>query len=540
MNKLSAELMRQELEIIAAIDDIRDTAPGPPAMFSGLVDVVLKACQADLGWLYLLNPETEQLELRVLQERRGVGKYGHLIVDQTRLQDFLSSEQVILPSSAELFTVHNGTQEPEQFKAALLPIFMAAKPLGLLLVARYQLPFTSADQQLLTIAESHIDSAVIQAYRHQELARRNKELEVIYHFDHIRDQNLPFDKMLNVVVQELCASIAAEMGFVMLYNQAGEQLEMRAYTHDELLTDPTHSQLLYQLATQAVKEARPIHVREAGQHCCSVICVPLILRREIIGVFGAVHSQGRGDFDSTDRQLLKAIVSQMDTAILETLEQRRLRQVLGRSVDQRVLEQLLAQSKDDFLRCERQLLTVLYVDLRGSTELAERIEPELLVGYINEYLQLMSEIALAQQGTLDKFVADEVMALFGAPLPQPDHALRAVKVGLSMQTEYQTLARKWRARGVEAAGIGVGIATGELLVGEIGYAQRTDYTVLGQAANLGSRICSAARPGEVLISPATYQLLSDQLRVQALPHQKFKGIAQPLTIYRVQEVLTAD
>ncbi len=537
MNNLSAELMRRELELIAAIDAIRDTAPGPPAMFSGIAEAVMAACQAKLVWLYLLNPEKKVLELKVFHEQQSAWQEFGAVVNRERLRELLRSEGITLLPATEIFTARGAGKELARLQLAVISIALGEKPLGLLLLARYTPAFTADDVQLLAIAENHIDSAIVQAYRHYELAQRNKELETIYHFDRIRDQNLPFDKMLNVVVQELCASVAAEMGFVMLYDQAGEQLEMRAYTHDDLLDDSAHYQLFYQLASQSIQEARLLYAPETERRCCSVMCVPLILREEIIGVFGAVHSRGRGIFDATDRRLLRAIVSQMDTAILESLERRRLRRVLGRSVDQQVLERLLAQPHDDPLHCERQLLTVLYVDLRGSTQLAEQVEPELLVAYLNDYLRRMSEIILSHQGTLDKFIGDEVMALFGAPLPQPDHALRAVHVGLAMQKEYRKLQQLWRSRGIEAAGIGVGIATGELLVGEIGYEQRTDYTVIGRAANLGARICASAKPDEVLISPATYELAAGQLRTEAIPHQKFKGIAQPLTIYRVTELL---
>ncbi|MCD4738206.1 MAG: GAF domain-containing protein [Anaerolineae bacterium] len=540
MNNLSAELMRRELELIAAIDQIRDTAPGPPAMFSGIMEVVMAACQAKLAWLYLLNLEKEILELRVFHEHQTAWQEWGAVVNRERLRELLRSEAVILLPATELFTARGAGRGLARLQLAVISIAMGEKPLGLLLLARHTPAFTADDVQLLTIAENHIDSAVIQAYRHCELAQRNKELETIYHFDHIRDQNLPFDQMLDVVVQELCASVAAEMGFVMLYNQAGEQLELRALTHDDLLDDPAYYQRFYRLANQSIQEAQLLYAPETEQCCCAVMCVPLILREEIIGVFGAVHSRGRGDFNALDRRLLRAIVSQMDTAILESLERRRLRQVLGRSVDQHVLERLLAQPYADPLRCERQLLTVLYVDLRGSTQLAEQVEPELLVAYLNDYLRRMSEIILAHQGTLDKFIGDEVMSLFGAPLPQSDHALRAVHVGLAMQREYHKLQQLWQPRGIEADGIGVGIATGELLVGEIGYEQHTDYTVIGRAANLGSRICASAKPGEVLISPATYALAAGQLSAEAIPHQKFKGIAHPLTIYRVEETVNFD
>jgi adenylate cyclase len=266
------------------------------------------------------------------------------------------------------------------------------------------------------------------------------------------------------------------------------------------------------------------------------MCVPLILRNEVIGVFGAVNRERPG-FTSDDRRLLQAIVSQMDTAIFEGLERRRLRRVLGRSLDPHVLDRLLANPNVDILKGERAVLTVLYADLRGSTSLAEHLNPDLLVELIGDYLGQMTNVVLAHEGTLDKFVGDEVMALFGAPFPQPDHALRAVRVGLAMQVAFREVVARWLARGVEMAGLGVGIATGELIVGEIGFEQRTDYTVIGRAANLGARICAVAQAGQVLISQATFDLVKDWVQVTPIPGLRFKGIGHDVTVYHVTRLL---
>jgi adenylate cyclase len=268
-----------------------------------------------------------------------------------------------------------------------------------------------------------------------------------------------------------------------------------------------------------------------------VLCIPLILNDEIIGVLGVVNRYGPRGFRSEDRRLLSAIGSQMDTAIFESLERRRLRQVLGRSVDPRVMERLLANPNVDILEGERAVLSVLYADIRGSTPLAERTDPELLVEFVNDFLGRMTEIIMSHEGTLDKFVGDEVMALFSAPFPQPDHALRAVRVGLEMQTAHQAVLETWQTRGLGSAPIGVGIATGELTVGEMGCPQRTDYSVIGRAASLGSRICGAAAAGQVLISQATYDLVKGQVQATPITGLQLKGVDHDVTAYHVTRIL---
>jgi adenylate cyclase len=245
---------------------------------------------------------------------------------------------------------------------------------------------------------------------------------------------------------------------------------------------------------------------------------------------------GGAGFWEEDRRLLSAIASQMDTAIFESLEIRRLRQVLGRSVDPNVMERLLENPDVDFLKGERTVMSVLYADIRGSTSLAERVEPELLVGFINAYLSRMVDVILAHEGTLDKFVGDEVMALFGAPMTQPDHALRATRVGLALQEAYRDVVAEWGSKGIGDVPLGVGIATGEVIVGEMGSIHRTDYTVIGRTANLGARICAVAAPGQVLVSQATYDLVREKVEANPIPGQKFKGIGHEVTVYHVTRV----
>ncbi len=185
------------------------------------------------------------------------------------------------------------------------------------------------------------------------------------------------------------------------------------------------------------------------------------------------------------------------------------------------------------LNGDRAILSVLYADLQGSTSLAERTEPELLVGFINDYLSRMTDVILSHEGTLDKFVGDEVMALFGAPVFLPDHALRAVQVGLEMQVAHQLLMERWQSRGIDPAPVGIGIATGDLIVGKIGSPQRSDYTVIGRVANLGARICSEAEAGQVLISQATYDLIRDSVQATPISELRLKGVEQPVTAYRI-------
>lgn len=525
------KLQQQKLDLVLAIDHIRDTSPDPAAMLNSIVNILADQFRADFCALALLDRETGQPEMKTINDRSWqFGRPGQ-IVTRDLVEQALKLDQVTVWDEAAKL------QEPRHL--AVMPIIMGENErLGVLLLARSHSPFNEDDLELLKIAESQIDSAVIQGYAHNELQRHIKELETIYRIDHIRDQSPSFDEMLNAVLQEICQVIEAEMGFAMLYNPAGQRLELRAATHADLFRVSPYYDSITQLANQSLEKAELIYNNNLHNGLHSVMCMPLILNERVIGVLGVANRYDANGFSHEDRRLLHAIGSQMDTAIFENIEKRRLQQVLGRSVDPRIMKRLLASPDVDFLKGERSVLTVLYADLRGSTLLAERVNPDILVGFINHYLGQMTDVILAHEGTLDKFVGDQVMALFGAPFPQADHPLRAVRVGLAMQQAHQVVREMWRDRGIEVPALGVGIATGELIVGEMGCPQRADYTVIGKVANLGSRICSAARAGEVLISAETYDLIKDQVEATPITDMQFKGVDRKVTVYRVVRALS--
>jgi adenylate cyclase len=449
-------LKQRELDLTLQIDHIRDTVPEPSAMLAAIANVLTDQFQADLCLLCLLDRETGELELKAVISRSE--QLGQLepVITRELAERAVEADNIVIWEGSEVLAEEDLARLPGRPQLVAVPIIMGTdERLGALLLARSQPPFGPNDVELLKTAESQIDSAVIQGYDYYDLQQRNKELETLYRVDRIRDQHFPFDEMLNAVLRDLRAAIQAEMGFIMLYRHTERQLELRASTHDDIFRVSPYYEVVDRVANEALRRAEMVCYNDLGDGCApgdvlrSILCIPLILRNEIIGVLGVVNRYGPRGFKAEDRRLLRAIGSQMDTAIFESLERRRLRQVLGRSVDPHVMERLLSNPNVEFLKGERFLLTVLYADMRGSTSLSERTDPESMVGFINDYLGRMTEIILSHAGTLDKFVGDEVMALFGAPFPQPDHALRAARVGLEMQTAHQAVMDTWQARGID-------------------------------------------------------------------------------------------
>lgn len=175
----------------------------------------------------------------------------------------------------------------------------------------------------------------------------------------------------------------------------------------------------------------------------------------------------------------------------------------------------MLDSKEDFFRTERADLTVLFVDLRGFTATSSRLAADQVRDLINIFMGVMIPVAHAWRGTVDKTVGDEIMVLFGAPLRYPDHADQAVKAALALMEAHAKAAQAWRQRGLPVLEMGVGINTGDMVVGNIGALERADYTVIGHHVNLAARLCGQAAASEILISQHTRAHLSEEMKALA-------------------------
>lgn len=221
----------------------------------------------------------------------------------------------------------------------------------------------------------------------------------------------------------------------------------------------------------------------------------------------------------------------------EGREKRKMKRLFGQYVSKDVYDQLVANPDLARLGGQRRQMTVLFSDIRGFTTVSESGEPEEIVAMLNEYFTSMVDIVFAHKGTLDKFVGDMVMALFGAPLDDPQHAQHAVDAALAMIRELSRLNEKWTAEGKPALDIGIGVSTGPMIAGNIGSEAIMSYTVIGDAVNLGARLESLNKQygTRIIISEATREGLSDRYFFRPLGDVVVKGKTRPVAIYEVKE-----
>jgi adenylate cyclase len=219
----------------------------------------------------------------------------------------------------------------------------------------------------------------------------------------------------------------------------------------------------------------------------------------------------------------------------EGREKRKMKKLFGQYVSKDVYDQLVANPGLARLGGQRREMTVLFSDIRGFTTVSEKGQPEDIVHLLNEYFTRMVQIVFHHKGTVDKFVGDMVMALFGAPLDDPDHADHAVEAALDMIEELEKLNVKWTAEGRPALDIGIGINTGPMIAGNIGSDQIMSYTVIGDAVNLGSRLESLNKQysTRIIISDATRGRLKGTYTFKPLGEVIVKGKTKPVAIFEV-------
>jgi adenylate cyclase len=213
-----------------------------------------------------------------------------------------------------------------------------------------------------------------------------------------------------------------------------------------------------------------------------------------------------------------------------------IRQTFGRYVSEEVVAQLLDAPEGVELGGELRTVTILMSDLRGFTALAECLQPQEVMTFLNRYLEAMVEVILAYRGTIIEILGDGLLVLFGAPLSYADDAERAVACALAMQLRLDATNTPNRQAGLPEVDMGIGLYTGEVVVGHIGSQQRTKYGVVGNAVNLTGRIESYTTGGQILISPTTYAQTAAVLTVSHQLTVEPKGIATPIILYAVSGI----
>ncbi len=390
-----------------------------------------------------------------------------------------------------------------------------------------------------------------------ELDRSNKVLFVLYEISKQLNTITDFNELLNKIMDLIFIIIDADYGFLILTDKQNkdELIPVVVKIKNEKTgknTELTASKSIIKrviedkvslLTSNAMKDSRLDQAQSLFlQQIRSAMCVPLWKKDEIIGVIQLWSIRLDNHFRQEDLQLLQTISSQMAMIIEQASlneqirEEEKLRRRLERFHSPQVIDMIIKsgqETKDDIMEPKDLTATILFADIMGFTPLSEKMPPREINMLLNRFFSRMTDIIFEYDGTLDKYIGDAIMAVFGAPMEKKGDAERAIRAALAMRKELKLLNKIFPAD--RQFNIRIGINTGKVVAGNVGSPKRMDYTVIGDAVNVASRLESMGGADRILIGEDTFKSVKGKFRIKKIGPKKVKGKALEVMIYEVLE-----
>jgi class 3 adenylate cyclase len=261
-------------------------------------------------------------------------------------------------------------------------------------------------------------------------------------------------------------------------------------------------------------------------------------------IASAMHDVSEGNLSQTlaiqSRDEIGILAESFNFMIKGLRERERIRSTFARYVSDQVAERILKEEDDLGLTGELKRVTVIFLDIRGFTTLTEYLHPREVVALLNDYFEIVIEIIFRYEGTINKFIGDSIMAIYGAPQSIDFPEVRGIITAVEIQKSVGEFNWKRMQEGKPVVNFGIGIHSGEAIAGNIGSARRMEYTVIGRDVNLAQRIESATREGQVLISEPTYRKAAEYIEAQQKDAMFMKGILEPIPLYEVTSMKIAS
>jgi adenylate cyclase len=421
------------------------------------------------------------------------------------------------------------------------------------------------DSDVNKIATSSQTTAEADLYRKQYLKMREnyenkiQELSIIKELvDTLRltgtyEKNVLFEKQIKII--EKYTSL--EQIILTLFNDDLQILEIAATNGAQsLLGKSVGRQLDEGTIGKVLHEKSPIIIKDVRSFCSpfeqeiirghSLLCVPVMHNKNAIGVLVLAHRMKNG-FDQNQVNFFSLVADQIATAVVlsrlysKMIKEEGKRFLLSRFFSKTVSEKILGSQGLLRLGGERKKATIVFADLHGFTSISEQLDEEKVLEILNAFFSDMTPIIFKNDGTLDKLLGDGMMAIFGAPISRPDDPVRALRTVIEMMKALHAFNDKHRGQGWPELKIGIGVNTGNVVAGYIGSEDHLNYTVIGDAVNVASRMQSISKQNEILITKAVKDAVSDRLSeieglisLTSLPAQKVKGKQEAIEVYRVE------
>ncbi|HXZ27757.1 MAG TPA: adenylate/guanylate cyclase domain-containing protein [Terriglobales bacterium] len=389
----------------------------------------------------------------------------------------------------------------------------------------------------------------------RRLERENYLLTVLYDAGKALTGKLSADDVAEQVMQLAFRIEGVERGFMMLFDEQGRVTRQSDVRYRR--QPPTHQPqiiLSRSILERLQADPAPILIADASQDerfaaseslkisgLRSAMCAPLMSAAgKLLGVLYVDNLERAAAFTQEELNVFALVAAQAAAALdnarahQQLAEQAVHRSALERFLSPEVVEMVAANPQDVRLGGVNQKASILFADIRGFTALSERLAPELVVEILNEYFTRVTDVVFDHGGTLDKYLGDGVMAVFGAPFSKGNDAANAARAAMAIQALVLELNRDSRARQWPELRVGVGINTGAVVAGNIGSPRRLDYTVVGDTVNVAARLMAHAVGGQILISQATAQDLDSAFNLAPLTPILVKGKSEPVPVFAVR------
>lgn len=272
----------------------------------------------------------------------------------------------------------------------------------------------------------------------------------------------------------------------------------------------------------------------------SFVSIPLasgLLLRPIFRLFKGTKEIAMGNFDYRIPELSKDeigdLVSSFNKMASELKKKEILKGVFNRYVSSHVADEILKDPERIRLGGDRRLVTVFFADIRGFTAISRRMAPEEIVEILNRYFTVITDIIFRFEGTVDKFIGDAVMTVFGSPIRSRDHLEQGIKAAFAIKSTIAKINSSRHSQGLIPLQMGIGLDSGEVIVGNMGSQTRMEFTAVGDAVNMASRLTDLAKGGDIIVSEAIYNLIKDNVLAERMSGIDIKGIESPVTLYNI-------
>jgi adenylate cyclase len=387
----------------------------------------------------------------------------------------------------------------------------------------------------------------------KEIGARERVFEILAQVAKVLIQVEELEPVLEKVMDLVFEHLLVDRGFIVLFDADGNpQLELNRARESEVGGEtevPISRTILDMVSQQKVAilthDAQADQRFEAGRsvrihQIRSAMCAPLWHRERVIGVIYVDSPLHVGSLSASDLDLLTALSNYAAVAIERARlnerirRERQARDRLERYHSPAVIEAVLSDSGADRASVTVRETSILFADIVGFTARCESLPPEDVALFLNQFFSLAADIIFEHGGTLDKFIGDAVMAFFGAPLPQEDHAARAVRCAIELLGALGQWNGEREAAGEDRVEVRIAINSGPVVVGDIGSARRVDYTVLGNTVNVTARLEEhVAKPGTIVLGETTQAAIADLFPTEPLGSVQLKGLSRKINIFRL-------